>query len=509
MVRGLPRLKFEKDHICFACQLGKSKKYTHKPKSENTIIKVKFLRSKDETLEFVIKFLKQIQVGLNKTVRFIQTDNGTEFVNQVLTKFYESVSITHQKSVLRTPQQNGVVERWNRTLVEAARKMLIFSKALMFLWAEVVATTCYTQNKSLIHSRHNKTPYELVHGKKPDLTFLCVFGALCYPKHDNEDLGKLKAKEDIRIFIGLVPNLVPASPYVPPTNKDREILFQPMFNEYFDPPSVERPVPPALAVQVLVVSAITPSSTTIDQDAPSTTGPTFEDNPFAQANNDLFVNPFAPEPSSEESSLRDVNTAVSNQVIQPHDHIKKWTKDHPMDNVIVKPKNFKTVVTEPCWFKVMQKEIHKFDRLQVWELVPKLDCVMIIDLKWIYKVKLDEYEHDHLPDGCQDCISKWRVERRSLRQSTRVIHRFRSSYTRLSSEEGSLWLKACSTDMVRILQKSQENGQNRTNTNTGTDRVYKSRETKVQAGRFRRNGEAHIGRRPQDGDRGYLKRSNN
>ncbi|GKD81686.1 retrovirus-related pol polyprotein from transposon TNT 1-94 [Tanacetum coccineum] len=175
LVRGLPRLKFEKYHLCSACQLGKSKKYSHKPKSENTNMEVlhtlhmdlcgpmrvqsinrkkyilvivndysrftwvKFLRSNDETPEFVINFLKQIQVGLNKTVRYIQTDNGTEFVNQVMSKYYKGVGIFHQKSIPRTPQQNGVVERRNRTLVEAARTMLIFSKAPMFLWAEVVA----------------------------------------------------------------------------------------------------------------------------------------------------------------------------------------------------------------------------------------------------------------------------------------------------------------------------------------------------------------------------------
>ncbi|GJU65263.1 retrovirus-related pol polyprotein from transposon TNT 1-94 [Tanacetum coccineum] len=133
---------------------------------------VKFLRSKDETPEFVINFLKQIQVGLNKTVRYIRTDNGTEFVKQVMSKYYEGVGISHQKSVPRTPQQNGVVERRNRTLVEATRTMLIFSKAPMFLWAEAVATACYTQNRSLIHTRHNKTPYELVHDKNPDLSFL-------------------------------------------------------------------------------------------------------------------------------------------------------------------------------------------------------------------------------------------------------------------------------------------------------------------------------------------------
>ncbi|GKF55114.1 retrovirus-related pol polyprotein from transposon TNT 1-94, partial [Tanacetum coccineum] len=101
------------------------------------------------------------------------------------------------------PQQNsqihpnGVVERRNRKLVEAARTMMIFSKAPMFLWAEAVATACYTQNRSLIHTRHNKTPYELVHDKKPDLTFFRVFGALCYPTNDSEKLGKFQAKADI------------------------------------------------------------------------------------------------------------------------------------------------------------------------------------------------------------------------------------------------------------------------------------------------------------------------
>nr|GFA60356.1 retrovirus-related Pol polyprotein from transposon TNT 1-94 [Tanacetum cinerariifolium] len=143
-----------------------------------------------------------IQVHLNATVRNIRTDNGTEFVNQTLKAYYEEVRILHQTSVARTPQQNDVVERRNRTLVEAAQTMLIFSKALLFLWAEVVTTTCYTQNRSLIHKRHNKTPHELLHDRKPDLSYLHVFGALFYPTNDDEDLGKLKPKVDIGIFVG-------------------------------------------------------------------------------------------------------------------------------------------------------------------------------------------------------------------------------------------------------------------------------------------------------------------
>nr|GFD28168.1 retrovirus-related Pol polyprotein from transposon TNT 1-94 [Tanacetum cinerariifolium] len=121
--------------------------------------------------------------------------------NQVLKVYFDSVGISHQMSSIRTPQQNRVMERRNRTLVEAARTMLIFSRAPLFLWAEAIATACFTQNRSIIHRRFNKTPYELINGRKPDISFLHVFGALCYPKNDHEDIGKLGAKGDIGFFI--------------------------------------------------------------------------------------------------------------------------------------------------------------------------------------------------------------------------------------------------------------------------------------------------------------------
>nr|GEX42764.1 hypothetical protein [Tanacetum cinerariifolium] len=198
-----------------------------------------------------------------------------------------------------------------------------------------------------------------------------------------------------QISLGLVPNLVPAIPYVPPTNKELEILFQLMFDEYLKPPRIERPVHPAQAVQGPVNSAGTPSSTTIDQDAPSLSiSPSslalqyhslhqgiaaepmyMEDHRVAPVDNNPFVNVFALEPHSEASS--------PGILVQPNQPTSVLSK--------VEPKNFKSVITEDCWFQAMQDEIHEFDRFQVWELVPQPDCVMIIALKWIYKVKLDEY----------------------------------------------------------------------------------------------------------------------
>ncbi|GKA85623.1 retrovirus-related pol polyprotein from transposon TNT 1-94 [Tanacetum coccineum] len=111
---------------------------------------VKFLKSKDEAPDAILKCIKVIQVRLNATVRNVQTNNGTKFVNQTLREFYENVGIPHQTYVAHTPQQNGIVKRQNWTLVEAARTWLIFSKASLFLWAEAINTSCYTQNRSLI-----------------------------------------------------------------------------------------------------------------------------------------------------------------------------------------------------------------------------------------------------------------------------------------------------------------------------------------------------------------------
>ncbi|GKB94827.1 retrovirus-related pol polyprotein from transposon TNT 1-94 [Tanacetum coccineum] len=214
-----------------------------------------------------IKATNIILQGINHQ-DLCMNNNGTEFVNQTLREYYEKVGISHETSVARSPQQNGVVERRNRTLIEAARTMLIYAKAPLFLWAEAVATACYTQNRSIIRLRHGKTPYELLHDKPPDLSFFHVFGALCYPTNDSENLGKLQPKADIdfdeltamaskhsssgpalhemtpaTISSRLVPNPPPSTPFVPPSRSDWDLLFQPLFDELLThPPSVDHPV---------------------------------------------------------------------------------------------------------------------------------------------------------------------------------------------------------------------------------------------------------------------------
>nr|GFC83247.1 retrovirus-related Pol polyprotein from transposon TNT 1-94 [Tanacetum cinerariifolium] len=132
----------------------------------------------------------------------VRTNNGTEFKNKTLAKFFDEVGITQQFFAARTPQQNGVVEKRNRTLVEAARTMLTFANLPSFLWAEAIATACFTQNRLIIHKHFDKIPYELINKRKPNIKFFRVFGCRCYLLNDYDDAGKLKAKEDIGVFVG-------------------------------------------------------------------------------------------------------------------------------------------------------------------------------------------------------------------------------------------------------------------------------------------------------------------
>nr|GEV11848.1 retrovirus-related Pol polyprotein from transposon TNT 1-94 [Tanacetum cinerariifolium] len=238
LVQGLPKMKFEKDHLCTACKQGKIHRKHHKCKTASASNKplyllhmdlcgpmrvesinekrymlvvvddysrytwVFFLYSKDEATDVIISFMKKTQVNLQLQVQRVRTDNGTEFKNKTLAKFFDEVGITQQFSAARTPQQNGVVERRNRTLVEAAKTMLIFANLPLFLWVEAIVTACFTQNHSIIHKRFDKTPYELMNKRKPNIKFFRVFECRFYLLSDYEDVGKLKAKGDIGVFVG-------------------------------------------------------------------------------------------------------------------------------------------------------------------------------------------------------------------------------------------------------------------------------------------------------------------
>ncbi|GJZ75115.1 retrovirus-related pol polyprotein from transposon TNT 1-94 [Tanacetum coccineum] len=372
---------------------------------------------------------------------------------------------------------------------------------------EAVVTACNTQNCSSIHIHHGKTPYELLHDKLPDLSFLYVFGALCYPINDSENLGKLQPKGDIGIFIGyaptkkafriynrhtrqiiktihvdfdeltamtsehncsepalrkmthatislrLVPNPPPSTPFIPPSRTNWDLLLQPLFDELLNPPpSVDLTASEVITLIVevvaleLVASTDSPSSTTVDQDAPSpnnsqtspkTQSPVISYNveeenhnlDVAHMNNDLFFGIPILENDSKVSSSSDVIPIIVQTAGPNSEQVNKWTKDHPLENIIIEPKNYKDTLTQACWIKAMQEELNEFKRLEVWELVPRPNKVMVItlngstsqldgfvdqdNLNHVYKLKKALYGLKQAPRAC-DPVDTPMVEKSKL-----------------------------------------------------------------------------------------------
>nr|GEU71954.1 retrovirus-related Pol polyprotein from transposon TNT 1-94 [Tanacetum cinerariifolium] len=337
LVSSLPRFKYAKEHLCPFCEQGKSKRASHPykpvPNSKQRLhllhidlcgpmrvasingkryvlvivddysryTWVHFLRTKDEMPEVINNFLKKISVCLQAPVIIVRTDNGTEFKNQVLNKYFDSVGITHETS---------------------AAKLLSKMESLS---AEII--------------RWLKLP-ELC--RKPYISYLYVFGALCYPKNDREDIGKLGAKGDIGFFIGYSANSVAYRVYTQqwllnktvqdpdfkrPSEHDLDILFEPLHNEYLGGRPIEAPraIPAAPVVQNLQA----PTASMSLQDStphqrnltPSLTVSATDNVSNAGFEGELFVNPFGtPSTESVESSTQYVDPSNMHTFYQPYPH---------------------------------------------------------------------------------------------------------------------------------------------------------------------------------------------
>jgi len=212
LVVGLPKLKFEKDHICEACQKGKQIKHSFKLKNVVSTSKLLellhmdlfgpsrtmslggnyyalvvvddfsrfswtlFLESKSDAFVAFKKLAKRLQNTNCSNICAIRSDHGGEFQNEKFNSFCEKLGIFHNFSAPRTPQQNGVVERKNRSLEELAKTILSESSLPKYFWAEAVSTACYVMNRVLIRPILKRTPYELFNGRKPNIGHLKVFG---------------------------------------------------------------------------------------------------------------------------------------------------------------------------------------------------------------------------------------------------------------------------------------------------------------------------------------------
>nr|GFB98356.1 retrovirus-related Pol polyprotein from transposon TNT 1-94 [Tanacetum cinerariifolium] len=262
-----------------------------------------------------------VQKGLQAQVRVVRTDKGTKFLNQTLHAYFATEGILHQTSVARTPEQNGVVKRRNRTVVEAARTMLSAAKVSLFFWAEAIATACFTQNHSLVIPRHEKTPYRIINDQKPSVKFFHIFGSICYIVRDGENLDKMKEKA------------------------------------------------PPLAPTII-------SSGNINQEE------TYAKND--QVADDEFINILStPVQDQGETSSRHVDSSNMHTFYQRYPSEHRWTQDHPLEQVIgnpsqsvktrlqlesdaemymfvltvsrTKPKNIKEAMADSVWIESMQE----------------------------------------------------------------------------------------------------------------------------------------------------------
>ncbi|GJW90607.1 putative ribonuclease H-like domain-containing protein [Tanacetum coccineum] len=238
LVIGLPSKLFENDQTCVACQKRKQHRASCKSKTENSIslplhllhmdlfgptfVKslmkkmyclvvtddysrftwVFFLATKDETSGILKSFITGIENLVDHKVKVIRCDNRTEFKNKEMNQFCEMKGILRQYSIARTPQQNGVAKRRNRTLIKATRTMLANSKLPTTFWVEAVNNACYVQNRVLVVKPYNKTPYELFHGRTPTLSFMRPFGCPVTILNTIDHLGKFDGKADEGFFVG-------------------------------------------------------------------------------------------------------------------------------------------------------------------------------------------------------------------------------------------------------------------------------------------------------------------
>nr|GEV44234.1 retrovirus-related Pol polyprotein from transposon TNT 1-94 [Tanacetum cinerariifolium] len=316
----------------------------------------------------------------------------------------------------RVPYVSKSSEVKKNVTVEDHRRTLLLSKNHKTMSSESIAIACYIQNRSIIHRRFNKTAYKLIRGRKPDISYRSyryVFGALCYPKNDREDIGKLGAKGDIGFFIGYSADSVAyrvhnqrikkiietmnvtselkltnaPSTITPQRTSERnlDILFELLHNEYLGARPSE--APRAIHAAHVLHNLQTPTTSISFQD--SAPVPTNSSNTLVSSHN---VDATSQQHAQQQRNLTPSPTAsaadnVSNVVFEGDLFVNPFAT--PSTN-IMEPKSIKEALADPAWIESMQEELHQFISLDVWELIPSPDGIKPLTLKWLFKNKHDE-----------------------------------------------------------------------------------------------------------------------
>ncbi|KAI3772528.1 hypothetical protein L6452_03715 [Arctium lappa] len=457
LVRGLPSKVFSCDDHCVACLKGKQHKTSHKTKEINSISSclqllhmdlfgptnvmsigkksyclvivddysrftwVYFLRTKDETSGLIKSFILRIENQTNQKVKVIRSDNGTEFKNLDLNTFCKEKGIERQYSAPRTPQQNGVAERRNRTLIEAARSLLADSQLPITFWAEAVNTACYVQNRVLVVKPKNKTPYELLNKRKPFIGFFKPFGCPCTILNIKSHLGKFDSKADDGFLVG----------YSSQSKAYRVFNTSSRIIEESDNVNCNENTPNPIGTGpqwLFDIDSLTNSfgfssdyavNSVEDCEKEPSTGPSqSEEESRDEETQENKESEVAAENTSVE--MNDSNLEVG--LTEEPSHNTRVQKNHPPQLVIgdisspmmtrhqsrlqemqdqqhtmlscflyqLEPKKAHDAMKESSWIEAMQEELLQFKLQDVWDLVDLPKGHRAIGTKWIFRNKRDE-----------------------------------------------------------------------------------------------------------------------
>ncbi|KAJ9567763.1 hypothetical protein OSB04_003729 [Centaurea solstitialis] len=453
LVRGLPAKEFSCDDHCVACLKGKKSYCLVIVDDYSRFTWVYFLRTKDETSGLIKPFVTRVENKTNLRVKVIRSDNGTEFKNADLNNFCEEKGIERQYSAPRTPQQNGVAERRNMTLIEAARTMLADSKLPITFWAEAVNTACYVQNRVLIVKSKGKTPYELFEKKKPFIGFLKPFGCPCTILDTKTHLGKFESKSDDGFLVGYssqskalrvfnsstriieesdnvkrnenTPNIPGSGPnwLFDIDSLTNSLNMSYTVNTGSGTDQIQETSPPFVVFPMPLDESndnCTTAELTSEEPKEPETAEKNDDQPIVESSETTDEIPVLEEGPQwdQEPEVNDSNLGVD--LPEEPLHLTRTQKNHPPTLVIgdiqspmitrkqskslpnphlsmisvflsqTEPKKAHDAMKDPSWIEAMQEELLQFVLQHVWDLVDLPKGHRVIGTKWIFRNKTDE-----------------------------------------------------------------------------------------------------------------------
>ena len=435
LVRGLPKLKASKDLVCSPCRHGKMTASSHPPVTwvmtdgpgqllhMDTVGPARvqsvggkwyvlvivddysryswvfFLESKDETFGFFRDLTRRLAIEFPGALRAIRSDNGKEFKNASFESFCQSSGIEHQFSSPYVPQQNGVVERKNRTLVEMARTMLDEYSTPRRFWTEAISAACFISNRVFLRTSLHKTPYELRFGRRPSVSHFRVFGCKCFVLKPG-NLDKFESRSSDAMFLGYADHSRAYKVLVLETNKIVETC-EVTFDEAS--PGARPEISGTLDLsETLFVEEESDEEEDFPRRPPPHAVPIEQDEEFPST-----TSPSANAPATSTSSVGHAEMDGGSSELTAPRHIQNRHPPHTMigslDERVTRnrsyeiahsafvasfePKNVCHALSDENWVNAMHEELENFERNKVWSLVELPLGHNVIGTKWVFKNK--------------------------------------------------------------------------------------------------------------------------